>query len=88
MECRYCYGMESEVGSGVFDEVLCTHCGQHYYKSTNHTGFWNTYVVSDCIECRTLPNTDGTDELEYKCYFCEKIYVWGRVTGWELARHE
>jgi hypothetical protein len=87
MPCINCAGMENEIDDGSLDEVLCLNCGQHYYKSTSHSGPWRVYITGhECIDCRWgLPNTDGSEKFTHICGYCRNVYEWGRVTGWELS---
>jgi len=93
MPCIRCDGLEKEVETGFFDEVLCTFCGQHHLKSTNHSGPWKVYVVTDC-DCRNALADVKTDKYrsniagithEYRCMKCMTRYVWSGFTGWELS---
>ena len=94
MPCIRCVGLEEEVKMNVIDEVICTFCAQHYYKTTNHTGSWRIYIATDCSICggmgNMFPNTDKYNNtpmmLEYKCVGCATRYVWSRSTCWEIQK--
>jgi hypothetical protein len=96
MPCIRCVGLEAEVELNVIDEVICTFCGQHYYKTTNHNGLWRIYVATDCSICGGLsstkfPNTDNYNNqpeyhINYYCGECNLTYSWNRSTGWELQK--
>lgn len=84
MPCVRCTGLAQEVEQGdAIDEGLCNFCGQHFLKSTNHTGPWRVYVQSDCQDCRWIPvNTNNCNQAAFSCYTCNNVYNWTKPNGW------